>query len=115
MPDRDKEKRVRIQRRATIRLSGGGRVVVRTVDISANSLCIAYSAPAEMGAVLEIELGLPTKTGLRALKLHGQVYHSHLYQNLFYIRLRFMDMAKEERLLLGQFLLSRAHQRTTTA
>ena len=47
MEEKREQGRVRIDRRATIRLSRGLRVVVRTVEISGSGMSFRYEAPAD--------------------------------------------------------------------
>lgn len=103
--------RVRVDRRATIRLSRGLRVVVRAVDLSLTGIGIIYSAPAEVGAKLEIELGLPVDGNLVAVKLNGEVLHSHLKNGNYYSVLKLVNLADPERATIKRFIRSRELQR----
>lgn len=107
--------RVRVDRRATIRLSRGLRVVVRAVDISVNSIGIVYSAAAEIGARLEIELGLPIDGILVALKLNGEVTHSHLKGREYYSVLRLFNLSDAERQQIACFIKTRELRRLSSA
>lgn len=107
--------RVRVDRRATIRLSRGLRVVVRAVDLSLGSIGIIYSAPAEIGAKLEIELGLPVDGKLVAVKLNGEVLHSHLKSGSYYSVLKLFNVADAERDTIKRFIRSREVQRLSNA
>ena len=106
--------RVRVDRRATIRLSRGLRVVVRAVDLSLTSIGIIYSAPAEIGAKLEIELGLPVDGKLVAMKLNGEVLHSHLKSGNYYSVLKLFNVADVERDAIKRFIRSRELQRLSS-
>lgn len=112
--ERKQNGRVRIQRRATIRLSRGLRVVVRTVDLSITGMGFVYSAPAEVGAMLEIEFGLPGPDSVSAIKLYGEVYHSHLLSDQFYTRLKFIKLSDRDRGLLEQFIQTRKQRSQDT-
>lgn len=107
--------RVRVDRRATIRLSRGLRVVVRAVDLSVTSIGIVYSAPAEIGARLEIELGLPIDGAMVALKLNGEVTHSHLQGGNYYSVLRLSSLFDVEREQIKRFARTRDRQRLSSA
>ena len=102
---------VRIDRRATIRLSRGLRVVVRTVEISTLGLSFRYSAPAEADAVLEIELGLPSRQGIEAVKLYGRVYHSHLYRDDYHTSVQFVNLSDKDRAAIEGFIQLKKTQR----
>jgi len=114
LPDRARG-RVRVDRRATIRLSRGLRVVVRVVDLSVSSIGMIYSAPAEVGAKLEIELGLPIDGKLVATKLNGEVLHSHLQGGNYYSVLKLINLADEDRDTIKRFVKSRSQQRLSNA
>ena len=101
----------RVDRRATIRLSRGLRVVVRTVEISTLGLSFRYQAPAEKGAVLEIELGLPSKQGINAVKLYGKVYHSHLYRDEYHTSVQFVNLSNKDRVAIERFIHLKELQR----
>jgi hypothetical protein len=103
--------RARVDRRATIRLSRGLRVVVRAVDLSTTGIGILYSAPAEVGARLEIELGLPVDGRLIALKLNGEVLHCHLKGGEYYSVLKLIDPTDQERDTIKRFIRARELQR----
>ena len=105
--------RVRVDRRATIRLSRGRRVVVRAVDLSTTDIGIIYSAPAEVGARLEIELGLPVDGKLVALKLNGEVLHSHLKGGEYYSVLKLHNLTELEQTHIKRFIRARELQRLT--
>lgn len=107
--------RVRVDRRATIRLSRGLRVVVHVVDLSIGSIGIIYSAPAEVGAKLEIEMGLPVDGNLVALKLSGEVLHSHLKGSNYYSVLKLSNQADHERDVISRFIRSREMHRRSNA
>ena len=112
--ERRENGRVRLQRRATIRLSRGLRVIVRTMDLSIMGMGFVYSAPAEVGATLEIEFGLPGPAGVTAIKLYGQVYHSHLHSDQFYTRLKFVKLSGKDRKLLETFIQNKQRQSQDT-
>ena len=106
---------MRIDRRATIRLSRGLRVVVRTVEISATGMSFRYEAPAEIGALLEVELGIPSPGGVQAIKVQGKVCHSHLKGDEFYSGLTFTNLGDAERLAILRFIKLKERQRLSNS
>lgn len=107
--------RVSLDRRATIRLSRGLRVVVRAVSLSTEAIGIIYSAPAEVGAKLEIEMGLPLDGKLEALKIYGIVTHSHLKGSQYYSVLKLADPSDKDRDLIRRFIKARELLRLSSA
>jgi hypothetical protein len=103
--------RVRIDRRATVRLSRGLRTIVRVVDLSIQGMGILCEARGEKGAVLEVEVGLPHRGSVIPVKLHGQVCHSHLQGNEFYTWLSFVNLSDKDRCTLERFLHLKTRQR----
>jgi hypothetical protein len=100
-----------MDRRATIRLSRGLRVVVRVTELSLRQISIRYSAPAETGAVLEIEFGLPVNGVIQAIKLHGEVCRSHLQADEYYTLMKLVNLSDKDRDLIQRFIRYREYQR----
>ncbi len=115
MEEKREQGRVRIDRRATIRLSRGLRVVVRTVEISGSGMSFRYEAPAEIGALLEIELGIPAPGGIQAIKVQGKVFHSHLIGNEFHSGIKFVSLGDAERLAILRFIKVKERQRLSSS
>ena len=107
--------RIRLDRRATIRTSRGLRVVVRAVSLSPSAIGIIYSAPAEVGAKLEIEMGLPLNTRLEPLKIYGIVTHSHLQGSEYYTILKLADPSDKDRELIKRFIKAREKARRSNS
>ena len=91
----------------TIRLSRGLRVVVRAVDLSRSSIGILYSAPAEIDAKLDIEMGLPLDGAMVALTVYGVVTHTHLKGSHYDSALKLPDLSEKDHDLIGRFLKAR--------
>lgn len=64
--------------------------------MSRESIGIPYSAPAEIGAKLEIEPGLPLDGGMTALKVHGVASHSQLKGSLYYSVLKLPKLSDKD-------------------
>lgn len=90
-----KERKLRLRSRGTVRIKGGGRKIVRIVDLSVHAIGISYTDPFKVGSFVEIEMGLRVEGNITPLILRGKVYHSHLKGSFFYTRIKFDELDSE--------------------